>query len=168
MISRPHSISSVVSLSKVYFNCSEQRRHVQMFSFTVDLQNKNITEERVWFLLPAAAATCACFPAPETGSATSVTRGKHRKYNLHASNSTVFSSVGAAARHGERQRTMSGTHSFAKKTQTFKLEGWSYTDGQTRTKGQLSCHEKKERQSLSNIRISHISRNSRSRNVTII
>lgn len=31
-----------------------------------------------------------CFPAPETGSATLATCGKHGKYKLRASNSSVF------------------------------------------------------------------------------
>lgn len=50
---------------------------------------------------------------------------------------------GARARTRESQEENNERHSFTKKTQMFKLEGWTHTDGRTHTKGQLWSRGKK-------------------------
>lgn len=110
-----------------------RRRERKMFysvhANSIYCQNKWIPGQLQYVCMCVWACVCfvlnPCFSAPETGSATLATWGKHRKCKLRASNSSLTPLM---EREPKREQWAAHT-SFTKKTQMFKLEGWSHTDG---------------------------------------
>lgn len=95
--------------------------HWYLHSYSMFVQSGHLW---VWVCLGSRMcfASEQWFPAPETGSTTLATWGKHRKYKLRSLNSTVF--LHQWWNESQNQRENNEQHTVLPKRQMFKLEGW--------------------------------------------